>query len=115
LRVFSGDYETPDGTGVRDYIHVVDLARGHLAALDALVRRDASLVANPGPSQGYSVLDVVRPFEQASGRGGTWRRVTRIRPRLRSCSAGGPSSAWSGCVRTTDGGQSMNPRRFSQA
>jgi hypothetical protein len=67
LRVFGGDYETPDGTGVRDYIHVVDLARGHLAALDALVRHDASLVANPGTSQGDSVPDVVRSFEQASG------------------------------------------------
>ncbi|MGF6923371.1 UDP-glucose 4-epimerase GalE [Paraburkholderia sp. 40] len=68
LRVFGGDYETPDGTGVRDYIHVVDLARGHLAALDALVERDASFVVNLGTGQGYSVLDVVRSFEKASGR-----------------------------------------------
>jgi UDP-glucose 4-epimerase len=67
LRVFGADYETPDGTGVRDYIHVVDLARGHLAALDALVQRDASFVVNLGTGQGYSVLDVVRSFEQASG------------------------------------------------
>jgi UDP-glucose 4-epimerase len=48
LRVFGGDCETPDGTGVRDYIHVVDLARGHLAALDVLVKRDASFVVNHG-------------------------------------------------------------------
>ncbi|HEY2024371.1 UDP-glucose 4-epimerase GalE [Paraburkholderia sp.] len=68
LRVFGGDYETPDGTGVRDYIHVVDLARGHLAALDALVTRDASFVVNLGTGQGYSVLDVVRSFEKASGK-----------------------------------------------
>ena len=68
LRVFGGDYDTPDGTGVRDYIHVVDLARGHLLALDALVARDASFVVNLGTGQGYSVLDVVRAFEKASGR-----------------------------------------------
>ncbi|HEY3599644.1 MAG TPA: UDP-glucose 4-epimerase GalE [Paraburkholderia sp.] len=68
LRVFGGDYDTPDGTGVRDYIHVVDLARGHIAALDALVKRDASFVVNLGTGQGYSVLEVVRAFEKASGR-----------------------------------------------
>lgn len=68
LRVFGGDYDTPDGTGVRDYIHVVDLARGHLAALDALVQHDASFVVNLGTGQGYSVLDVVRSFEKASGK-----------------------------------------------
>ncbi|MBN3819229.1 UDP-glucose 4-epimerase GalE [Paraburkholderia sp. Se-20369] len=68
LRVFGSDYPTPDGTGVRDYIHVVDLAQGHIAALDALVKRDASFVVNLGTGQGYSVLDVVRAFEKASGR-----------------------------------------------
>ncbi|WP_310677994.1 UDP-glucose 4-epimerase GalE, partial [Burkholderia multivorans] len=68
LRVFGSDYPTPDGTGVRDYIHVVDLAKGHIAALDALVKRDASFVVNLGTGQGYSVLDVVRAFEKASGR-----------------------------------------------
>jgi UDP-glucose 4-epimerase len=68
LRVFGGDYDTPDGTGVRDYIHVVDLARGHLVALDALVQRDVSFVVNLGTGQGYSVLDVVRSFEKASGK-----------------------------------------------
>ncbi|MPW17426.1 UDP-glucose 4-epimerase GalE [Paraburkholderia sp. CNPSo 3157] len=68
LRVFGGDYDTPDGTGVRDYIHVVDLARGHIAALDALVKRDASFVVNLGTGQGYSVLEVVKAFEQASGK-----------------------------------------------
>jgi UDP-glucose 4-epimerase len=89
LCLFGGDYETPDGTGVRDYIHVVDLARGHLAALDALVRRDASFVVNLDTGQGFSVIDVVKAFEKAAGgrclmrlwRGGrvTWRRVLRIR------------------------------------
>ena len=68
LRVFGGDYATPDGTGVRDYIHVVDLARGHTAALDALGSHDASLVVNLGTGRGYSVLEVVRAFEAASGK-----------------------------------------------
>lgn len=68
LRVLGGDYDTPDGTGVRDYIHVVDLARGHIAALRALDARNASLVVNLGTGRGYSVLEVVRAFEAASGR-----------------------------------------------
>jgi UDP-glucose 4-epimerase len=67
LRVFGGDYDTPDGTGVRDYIHVVDLARGHLAALDAL-RTQGSFTVNLGTGKGYSVLEVIRAFEAASGR-----------------------------------------------
>ncbi|CAG4911827.1 UDP-glucose 4-epimerase GalE [Paraburkholderia gardini] len=77
LRVFGGDYDTPDGTGVRDYIHVVDLARGHLAALDALVKHDASFVVNLGTGQGYSVLDVVRSFEKASGKPVPYEIVAR--------------------------------------
>jgi UDP-glucose 4-epimerase len=68
LNVFGGDYDTPDGTGVRDYIHVVDLAQGHIKALDALAKLDRSFVVNLGTGQGYSVLDVVRSFEKASGR-----------------------------------------------
>ncbi|MFX1684438.1 UDP-glucose 4-epimerase GalE [Paraburkholderia sp. A2RI-6] len=67
LRVFGGDYPTPDGTGVRDYIHVVDLAQGHLKALDALVSLDQGFVVNLGTGQGYSVLEVVKAFEKASG------------------------------------------------
>ncbi|WP_207000359.1 UDP-glucose 4-epimerase GalE [Trinickia mobilis] len=77
LRVFGGDYDTPDGTGVRDYIHVVDLARGHTAALDALKTRDASFVVNLGTGQGYSVLEVVRAFEAASGRPVPYEIVAR--------------------------------------
>ncbi|SEA59075.1 UDP-glucose 4-epimerase GalE [Paraburkholderia sartisoli] len=77
LRVFGGDYDTPDGTGVRDYIHVVDLARGHLAALDALVKHDASFVVNLGTGQGYSVLDVVHAFEKASGKPVPYEIVAR--------------------------------------
>jgi UDP-glucose 4-epimerase len=85
--VFGGDYETPDGTGVRDYIHVVDLARGHLAALDALAKRDASFVVNLGTGQGYSVLDVVRSFEKASGKPVPYEIVARRPGDVASCFA----------------------------
>jgi UDP-glucose 4-epimerase len=69
LRVFGNDYPTPDGTGVRDYIHVVDLSLGHLAALDALARKPQALLAvNLGTGRGCSVLEMVRAFERASGR-----------------------------------------------
>lgn len=68
LRVFGGDYPTPDGTGVRDYIHVVDLARGHLKAMDYLASGGGILAVNLGTGRGYSVLEVVRAFEEASGR-----------------------------------------------
>ncbi|AOK28980.1 MULTISPECIES: UDP-glucose 4-epimerase GalE [Burkholderia] len=77
LRVFGNDYPTPDGTGVRDYIHVVDLARGHIAALDALDKRDASLTVNLGTGRGYSVLEVVRAFEAASGKPVPYELVAR--------------------------------------
>ncbi len=77
LGVFGNDYPTPDGTGVRDYIHVVDLARGHLAALDALDRAAGVLTVNLGTGRGYSVLEVVTAFERASGR----RVAYRIKPR----------------------------------
>ena len=77
LSVFGGDYATSDGTGVRDYIHVVDLARGHLAALSALARRSGVITANLGTGRGYSVLEVVQAFERASGR----RVPYRIAPR----------------------------------
>jgi UDP-glucose 4-epimerase len=68
LNVFGGDYPTPDGTGVRDYIHVDDLAAGHVAALQALFAGKGSFTVNLGTGRGYSVLQVVRAFEQASGR-----------------------------------------------
>lgn len=66
LSVFGGDYPTLDGTGVRDYIHVVDLAEGHVAALDYLMREGGLLTVNLGTGYGYSVLDMVRAFEKAS-------------------------------------------------
>ncbi len=67
LRVFGNDYDTPDGTGVRDYIHVVDLAKGHVKALEA-IRRDCGVaVYNLGTGRGYSVLELVSAFEEATG------------------------------------------------
>jgi len=68
LRVWGRDYATPDGTGVRDYIHVMDLAQGHVAALAYLERRARSITANLGTGRGYSVLEVVSAFERASGK-----------------------------------------------
>jgi UDP-glucose 4-epimerase len=68
LRVWGNDYSTRDGTGVRDYIHVMDLARAHLAALDYLDRRGRSIVPNIGTGRGYSVLEAVKAYETASGR-----------------------------------------------
>lgn len=67
LSVFGGDYPTPDGTGVRDYIHVVDVAAGHVKALDYLAKHAGVLTANLGTGVGYSVLDIVKAFEKASG------------------------------------------------
>jgi UDP-glucose 4-epimerase len=67
LQVFGSDYDTPDGTGVRDYIHVMDLAQGHVAALRYCEQaRQDLLTVNLGTGKGYSVLDMVRAFEQAS-------------------------------------------------
>lgn len=68
LAVLGNDYPTHDGTGVRDYIHVVDLAEGHLRALEALQTRTGAQVWNLGTGQGYSVLEMVRAFEAASGK-----------------------------------------------
>ena len=69
LQLFGGDWPTPDGSGVRDYIHVMDLAEGHQAALDALLAEDPQLLSvNLGSGRGHSVLEVVAAFESASGR-----------------------------------------------
>ena len=67
LGVFGNDYDTPDGTGVRDYIHVVDLATGHVAALQAIEKNCGLAIYNLGTGHGYSVLDVVKAFEKANG------------------------------------------------
>lgn len=68
LRVFGGDYPTPDGTGIRDYIHVVDLAAGHVAALDRKSGEPGVHVYNLGTGQGHSVLEVVKTYEEQSGK-----------------------------------------------
>jgi UDP-glucose 4-epimerase len=68
LRVWGSDYPTSDGTGVRDYIHVMDLAAGHVAALTFLERERRSITVNLGTGRGYSVLEAARAFERASGR-----------------------------------------------
>ena len=68
LGVFGDDYDTPDGTGVRDYIHVVDLAIGHVLALDKLSTNPGVVTYNLGTGNGYSVLEIVNAFEKASGR-----------------------------------------------
>lgn len=67
LNVFGDDYPTPDGTGVRDYIHVVDLAKGHVKALEKIVENPGVKIYNLGTGKGYSVLEVVKNFEEASG------------------------------------------------
>ena len=68
VHVFGNDYPTPDGTGVRDYIHVVDLARGHVAALKKLATNCGLFVCNLGTGHGYSVLDVIRAYSKACGK-----------------------------------------------
>ena len=67
LQIYGADYQTSDGTGVRDYIHVVDLAKGHASALEALCVNDDLIIANLGTGEGYSVLQLVNEFESVSG------------------------------------------------
>ncbi len=87
LPVYGNDYPTPDGTGVRDFIHVVDLARGHLAAINALRERPGVLTVNLGTGQGYSVLDMVRAFAAASGKPVPYRIVSRRAGDIARCYA----------------------------
>ena len=68
VHVFGNDYPTPDGTGVRDYIHVVDLARGHVAAIKKLEQKPGLFICNLGTGHGYSVLDVINAFSKACGK-----------------------------------------------
>lgn len=87
LSVFGGDYPTPDGTGVRDYIHVVDLAQGHLRAIEHAARAKGAWVVNLGTGKGYSVLDIVRAFERASGRQIPYQIVDRRPGDIAACYA----------------------------
>jgi UDP-glucose 4-epimerase len=92
LKVYGNDYPTRDGTGIRDYIHVVDLARGHLCALDRLATNPGLVTYNLGTGRGYSVLEVVSAFERASGRRIPYRIVGR-RPGDAAASYADPSLA----------------------
>lgn len=89
IQVFGGDYPTPDGTGVRDYIHVVDLARGHVKALERLASTTTPelLTINLGTGQGYSVLEVIRAFEEACGKTLPYEVVARRPGDIASCYA----------------------------
>lgn len=93
LSVFGNDYPTPDGTGVRDYIHVVDLALGHLAALSELFRSGRGFTVNLGTGRGYSVLEMVRAFEHASERQVPYQIAPRRPGDIAVCYAD-PSQAW---------------------
>ena len=87
LRVFGDGYPTPDGTGVRDYIHVVDLAQGHLRALTKLSEHPGLITYNLGTGRGYSVLELVGAFERASGRKVPYRIVDRRPGDIAACYA----------------------------
>jgi len=87
LKVFGDDYDTPDGTGVRDYIHVVDLARGHLAALQRLTAGPGLVTYNLGTGRGYSVLEVLRAFAGAAEREIPYRVVARRCGDIAACYA----------------------------
>jgi UDP-glucose 4-epimerase len=124
VRVFGSDYPTRDGTGIRDYIHVVDLARGHLAALDALRRLERGFTVNLGTGRGVSVLEAVRAFERASGRTIPTEKVAR-RPGDVAESYADPSLAerllgWKAVhgiddmCRDTWRWQSMNPHGYRE-
>ena len=87
LKIFGGDYATPDGTGVRDYIHVVDLASGHLAALARLRNQEGLFAVNLGTGKGHSVLDIVAAFESVSGKSVAYQIVHRRPGDVASCYA----------------------------
>jgi len=87
LSVFGDDYPTPDGTGVRDFIHVVDLAKGHTKALKKLEQGAGVVTYNLGTGRGYSVLDMIRAFEQASGKSIPYRVVGRRAGDIATCYA----------------------------
>ena len=88
LSVFGNDYDTPDGTGVRDYIHVVDLAKGHVCALDKLDKEEKGLfIYNLGTGTGYSVLDMVKAFEKATGKNVPYKIAPRRAGDIATCYA----------------------------
>jgi UDP-glucose 4-epimerase len=122
LSVFGGDYDTVDGTGVRDYIHVVDLAKGHLAALDALPRTAGARPVNLGTGRGHSVLEVVASAARAAGREIPFKIVARRPGDVASCFAdparAGRELGWKSTLGLDDmtadswRWQRMNPRGY---
>jgi len=124
LLVFGDDYPTRDGTGVRDYIHVVDLARGHLKALHALARQHAMHVWNLGTGCGYSVLEMIRAFEEASGQPVPYRIAPRRPGDIAECWADPAKAArelgWQAerslpaMMRDTWRWQSKNPQGYAE-
>jgi UDP-glucose 4-epimerase len=92
LSVFGSDYDTPDGTGVRDYIHVVDLAKGHLQALQCKGKEPGVFTYNLGTGKGYSVLEVIRAFEKATGISIPYQ-ITKRRPGDLAITYADPSKA----------------------
>ncbi|OQV14683.1 UDP-glucose 4-epimerase [Hypsibius exemplaris] len=123
LKVFGSDYDTPDGTGVRDYVHVVDLAKGHVAALKIFDKHFGLKIYNLGTGRGYSVLEMVSAFEKASGQPVKYQIVPRRGGDVATC-YGDPSVAekelgWK-CQKNLDDmcrdlwrWQSQNPKGFS--
>lgn len=87
LSIFGGDYPTPDGTGVRDYIHVVDLAQGHVAALNVIAKRTGVITLNLGTGLGYSVLQLVKSFAAVSGQPVPYKIVRRRPGDIAECYA----------------------------
>ena len=93
LSVFGNDYPTPDGTGVRDYIHIVDLARGHVAALKYAANHKGTEIFNLGTGKGTSVLELVHAFEQANGIKIPYRIAERRAGDIATCYAGTEKAA----------------------
>jgi UDP-glucose 4-epimerase len=114
LQIFGNDYPTPDGTGVRDYLHVVDLAQGHVAALRHLLDGGDTLTVNLGTGRGSSVLEVVNAYAKASGREipatsppaalATWQPAGPMPHAPARCWGGRHSGGWGRCVGTVGGG-----------
>jgi len=123
LPVFGNDWPTPDGTGVRDYIHVVDLAKGHLKALEKIAERTGAEVWNLGTGQGYSVLEMIAAFERASGKKVPYRIAPRREGDIAACWADPASAAeelgWraelglDAMMRDSWRWQSMNPQGYA--
>ena len=124
LSVFGNDYDTPDGTGVRDYIHVVDLARGHVAAVKYVAQNKGCDVFNLGTGTGYSVLDMVNTFESANGVKVPYQITDRRPGDLAVCYADPAKSAevlgWKATKNLTDmcrdswRWQSQNPKGYAE-